>query len=106
MSVFFSPKTGWWFQIFLIFIAKSGEDEPILTNVFQMGWFNHQPEKDTWVVFFCMQKKREHLDFGIPKNPVFSSHMAFEPVKSCMEPFTFWFVLKIRVSVICDGYGG
>ena len=20
-----------------------GEDEPILTDIFQMGWFNHQP---------------------------------------------------------------
>ena len=31
-------------QIFLgIFTPKIGEDEPILTNIFQMGW-NHQPD--------------------------------------------------------------
>ena len=30
-------------QIFFIFTLKIGEDEPILTNLFQRGW-NHQPE--------------------------------------------------------------
>ena len=30
-------------QIFLEFSPLYGEDEPILTNIFQMGWFNHQP---------------------------------------------------------------
>ena len=25
-----------------MFTPKIGEDEPILTNMFQMGWFNHQ----------------------------------------------------------------
>ena len=29
---------------FGIFSPKIGEDEPILTNIFQMGWFNHQPD--------------------------------------------------------------
>ena len=29
------------FQYFL-FSSLSGEDEPILTHIFQMGWFNHQ----------------------------------------------------------------
>ena len=33
----------WWFQIFGIFTPNNGEDEPILTHIFQMGWFNHQP---------------------------------------------------------------
>ena len=32
-------------QTFFFFTPKIGEDEPILTNIFQMGW-NHQPEKD------------------------------------------------------------
>ena len=31
-----------WFQRFFIFTPKIGEDEPILTHIFQMGWFNHQ----------------------------------------------------------------
>ena len=29
-------------NIFGIFTPKIGEDEPILTSIFQMGWFNHQ----------------------------------------------------------------
>ena len=36
------PITRWWFQIIFIFTLNFGEDEPILTNIFQMGWFNHQ----------------------------------------------------------------
>ena len=38
---FTQVKSRWWFQIFFIFTPKIGEDEPILTNIFQMGW-NHQ----------------------------------------------------------------
>ena len=30
-------KTGWWFQILFIFTPIVGEDEPILTHIFQMG---------------------------------------------------------------------
>jgi len=30
-------------NIFGIFTPKFGEDEPILTHMFQLGWFNHQP---------------------------------------------------------------
>ena len=33
----FKQLSGWWFQIFFIFTPKIGEDEPILTNIFQMG---------------------------------------------------------------------
>ena len=33
--------TRWWFQMFLEFAPLFGEDEPILTNIFQRGW-NHQ----------------------------------------------------------------
>ena len=31
------------FKLFFIFTPILGEDEPILTHLFQMGWFNHQP---------------------------------------------------------------
>ena len=31
------------FKYFLFFTPKIGEDEPILTNMLQIGWFNHQP---------------------------------------------------------------
>ena len=34
-------ETGWWFQIFFIFTPKIGEDEPILTHIFQRGWDHH-----------------------------------------------------------------
>ena len=30
-------------NIFGIFTPKIGEDEPMLTHIFQMGWWNHQP---------------------------------------------------------------
>ena len=29
--------TRWWFQIFIIFTPNFGEDEPILTTIFQLG---------------------------------------------------------------------
>ena len=32
------------FKHFFMFTPNPGEDEPILSNIFQMGWFNHQPE--------------------------------------------------------------
>ena len=44
-----TPHSRWWFQIVFIFTPKIGEDEPILTHIFQMGWFNHQP-----VTFFLL----------------------------------------------------
>ena len=30
-------KSGWWFQIFFDVHPLFGEDEPILTHIFQMG---------------------------------------------------------------------
>ena len=33
---------GGGFKLFFIFTPILGEDEPILTHFFQMGWFNHQ----------------------------------------------------------------
>jgi len=33
-------------KYFIIFTPKIGEDEPIFTHIFQMGWFNHHPETD------------------------------------------------------------
>ena len=37
-------KSRWWQLRYFLFSPKFGEDEPILTNIFQMGWFNHQLE--------------------------------------------------------------
>ena len=40
--MYFHLISRWWFQTFFeIFTAKIGEDEPILTNIFQRGW-KHQ----------------------------------------------------------------
>jgi len=42
-SLFLQLSSRWWFQTFFIFTQKIGEDEPILTNIFQInGWFNQQ----------------------------------------------------------------
>ena len=44
--------TGWWFQIFFIFIPVWGNDPIWLSNIFQMGW-NHQLDNIcVWGVFF------------------------------------------------------
>ena len=37
-----TPLPWWWFQRFFIFTWILGRNEAILTNMFQMGWFNHQ----------------------------------------------------------------
>ena len=37
--------TRWWFQIFFIFTPKIGEDFQFDEHIFQMGWFNHQPDE-------------------------------------------------------------
>ena len=49
----------WSFQIFFIFTPKIGEDEPILRNMFLLGWFNHQLEMD-WVVFPKFHENSAH----------------------------------------------
>ena len=43
ISVVFHKLAGG-LKHFIIFTPKIWEDEPILTNIFQMGWFNHQPD--------------------------------------------------------------
>ena len=49
-------------QIFFgIFTTKFGEDEPILTNIFQMGWFNHQLEK-------CFFTRGKQIDYIYPED--------------------------------------
>ena len=44
----FFDKNDWLVatQIFFIFTPKIGGDAPILTNLFQMGWFNHQLDEN------------------------------------------------------------
>ena len=38
----------WWFQTCLIFIPTWGR-LPFLTNIFQMGWFNHQLDSSIFI---------------------------------------------------------
>ena len=42
-----NPITGCWFQISLVWTPIFWKI-PILTNIFQMGWFNHQSHKSPW----------------------------------------------------------
>ena len=37
----FEQELGGGFK-YVLFSPLFGEEEPILTNIFQMGWFNHQ----------------------------------------------------------------
>ena len=48
-------SSGWWFQIFVIFTPKLGEDEPILTSIFFKGvettnwsWMVDFEKRDPW----------------------------------------------------------
>ena len=47
-------------QIFFMFIPKLGEDETILTHMFQRGWFNHQLGMDleSGCSFHVVDRKR------------------------------------------------
>ena len=40
------PEGRWWFQIFSIFTPKIGEMIRFDEHIFQMGWFNHQPDSN------------------------------------------------------------
>ena len=51
----------WWFQIFFSFTPILGEDEPILTHIFETGW-NHQPDKS--MLIFTAVLFRWHTPFG------------------------------------------
>ena len=43
-----NKTSRWWFQIFFVFTPTWGND-PILSNIFQMGW-NHQPDITLFLV--------------------------------------------------------
>ena len=45
-----------------IFTPKIGEDEPILTHIFQMGWFNHQLEELVTIVSNIFHKSDTRSD--------------------------------------------
>ena len=42
--------TGWWFKICFLVPPIWERCEKIDEHIFQMGWFNHQPDNDPWNV--------------------------------------------------------
>ena len=59
------------FKHFLIFTPNLGEDEPILTNIFQMGW-NHQPVMNKPTLIFWWGP--EPAEFLIPPKIAKKNH--------------------------------
>ena len=59
----------WWFQIFLEFSPLFGEDSHFDEHIFQMGWFNHQPDllkrngnaKLTFVLSWCLASFQDRI---------------------------------------------
>ena len=47
-------KTRSWFQILFCFSTVFGEDFQFDEHVFQMGWFNHQPENLRFLFDICL----------------------------------------------------
>ena len=43
--------TGWWQLKHFLFSPRTLGKIPILTHIFQMSWFNHQPDHDVLWVF-------------------------------------------------------
>ena len=44
-------------KIFFMFIPTCGNNPIWLAHIFQMGWFNHQPDNFTWWNIFRSQKR-------------------------------------------------
>ena len=59
---------GGGFKDLLFFIPKIGEDEPMLTKIFQMGWFNHQLDNTGCLPAICGLSS----DFGATDERFFS----------------------------------
>ena len=59
-------KPAWWFQTFFIFTPKNwGKMNPIWRgNIFQLGWFNHQPDDHV-----CWTDISTHRFWGFRKFP-------------------------------------
>ena len=57
--------SSWWFQIFCIFTPIWGKI-PILTSIFQRGWFNHQLA--VCFFFLLMSLCQNDLTFDIATN--------------------------------------
>ena len=64
-----NPKrTRWWFHVFLC-SPLFGEDSHFDEHIFQMGWFNHQPEKNTKKCFSSPSPQNHLTNSYIPGTP-------------------------------------
>ena len=87
ISISILCKSRWWFQIFLIFTPIWGNN-PILTNIFQMGWFNHQPD-----MFFLFV--REDVFLNRPLEP---SMVHRQPETSGFFDTERWFESTLEIN--------
>ena len=69
--------TGWWFQT-----GKNWVKIPILTNIFQRGWFNHQLDKD-------FLGKKHTQTFKTPGRFPFHVHLMTFPKKNTSDSLGF-----------------
>ena len=77
-------ESGWWFQIFIIFTPTWGND-PILTNIFQMGW-NHQLGMHVFVHYMF------YLHWNIPGSSFTQKNSPKGKQSTCLEDPGIWFV--------------
>ena len=72
--------SGWWFQIFFMFIPIIwGRWTHFDEHIFQMGWFNHQPDIDCWEFPHYFQQP---FSYEIWRNP--QALLDYEKhIKSC-----------------------
>ena len=77
--------------IFFIFIPNFGEDEPILTNMFQRGWFNHQ-------LVFVEGSKNDQT-----KQQIYGEFLKDFPEKTGASSLESW-LTSLRVSVFGRRY--
>ena len=57
-----TSNARWWQLKYFLCSSQVGEDEPILTHIFQVGWFNHQPV----MLCFSTINRRSRIG-GIPQ---------------------------------------
>ncbi len=76
-------KTRWWFQTFFIFIPKLGEDFPFDEHIFQMGWFNHQPEKHNFPLESSPHISLQHLVKGTKGVPLAGQQQTYQRLYTC-----------------------
>ena len=70
-------KIRWWQLKYVLFSPLFGEDEPILTIFFQMGWFNHQLEDLERCSAIFISVMGPHLRYVLPVTYVTVSKKRF-----------------------------